>query len=218
MSGSRRKLRVLDPMMGSGTVLVAARAKGHYAIGVDIDPLAVLISRVWSTAVKTKAVRACAARVLSRARRDFRHRNLRDAYPAHADSETKRFIRYWFDPYARRQLASLAGAIRRCRNKSARNVLWCAFSRLIVTKQAGVSLALDLAHSRPHKYFDVAPIKPFQNFLRAVDRVLEGCLSSTTENRGPSPLVRLGDARRLPVRDGSIDLVLTSPPYLNAID
>jgi tRNA G10 N-methylase Trm11 len=28
----------------------------------------------------------------------------------------------------------------------------------------------------------------------------------------------LGDARKLPLADGSIDLVLTSPPYLNAID
>ena len=27
-----------------------------------------------------------------------------------------------------------------------------------------------------------------------------------------------GDARDIPLRDGSIDLVLTSPPYLNAID
>lgn len=218
VSDSGRKLRVLDPMMGSGTVLVAARAEGHYAAGVDIDPLAVLISRVWGTAIEKKAAKKCAVRVLSRAHRDFRGRNLRDAYPERADRETKRFIRYWFDPYARRQLASLASAIRRCRNKNARNVLWCAFSRLIITKQAGVSLALDLAHSRPHKYYSVAPIKPFENFLRAVDRVLENCLSSTEANRGPEPDIRLGDARRLPIRDGSIDLVLTSPPYLNAID
>lgn len=28
----------------------------------------------------------------------------------------------------------------------------------------------------------------------------------------------VGDARKLPLADGSIDLVLTSPPYLNAID
>ena len=46
VSKSRRRLKVLDPMMGSGTVLVAARAKGHHAIGIDIDPLAVLMAGV----------------------------------------------------------------------------------------------------------------------------------------------------------------------------
>ena len=30
--------------------------------------------------------------------------------------------------------------------------------------------------------------------------------------------MRLGDARRVDMRDGSADMVITSPPYLNAID
>ena len=36
---------VLDPMTGSGSTLVAARKHGHKGHGVDIDPLAVLMSR-----------------------------------------------------------------------------------------------------------------------------------------------------------------------------
>ena len=50
LADSDRQLRVLDPMMGSGTVLAMARAYGHRAYGVDLDPLAVLIARVWTTA------------------------------------------------------------------------------------------------------------------------------------------------------------------------
>jgi DNA modification methylase len=218
VSGSRRRLRVLDPMMGSGTVLVAARAKGHYAVGVDIDPLAVLISRVWTTAIDKSVVRILARRVLSRARKECRSLSTRDAYPKMATHETKRFIRYWFDSHARRQLASLARTISRCRDLKSQDVLWCAFSRLIITKQAGVSLALDLAHSRPHKHYERAPIEPFANFVKAVDRVLENCLSISQTDRGPAAKVRLGDARDLKLKDGTIDLVLTSPPYLNAID
>lgn len=217
-SGGRRKLRVFDPMMGSGTVLAAARAKGHYALGTDIDPLAVLISSVWITAIDKTRIRKTAKAVLSRARKVFNVTPAGNAYPAGAHGETKAFIRYWFDPYARRQLCCLARTIGQCRNAHVRNVLWCAFSRLIITKQAGASLALDLAHSRPHKAFYKAPIKPFSHFLKSVGRVLDNCISTADKNRGPAAYARLGDARNLRLRNSSIDLVLTSPPYLNAID
>ena len=125
---------------------------------------------------------------------------------------------YWFDGYARRQLASLSIAIARVRDETTRNVLLCALSRLIITKSSGASLAMDLSHSRPHKKFRRAPVKPFRKFLEAVDHVAENCVDKKGGDRGPAPRVHLGDARNLPVRDASIDLVVTSPPYLNAID
>jgi hypothetical protein len=34
----------------------------------------------------------------------------------------------------------------------------------------------------------------------------------------PKAMIRRGDARSLPLGDGSVDVVITSPPYLNAID
>src|SRR5436309_2882500 len=40
---------VLDPMAGSGTVLRTASEWGHRAYGYDMDPLAVLMARVWTT-------------------------------------------------------------------------------------------------------------------------------------------------------------------------
>jgi hypothetical protein len=143
---------------------------------------------------------------------------LKDAYPRGADAETKRFIRYWFDGRARRQLVALSDAIRRVRKMDVRDVLWCAFSRLIIAKQAGASRAMDLAHSRPHRAFDRAPVEPFRKFLSAVDHVLKNCLSQRETARGRAPIVRTGDARDLKLREASVDLVLTSPPYLNAID
>src|SRR3972149_6199922 len=72
--------------------------------------------------------------------------------------------------------------------------------------------------SRPHKSFNTAPIKPFNNFIAAVDRVLENCISYSSVERGPAPVIKQADARKLPIRNGSVDFVLTSPPYLNAID
>jgi hypothetical protein len=218
MSDTNETLRVLDPMMGSGTVLAMARSKGHKGIGFDVDPLAVLIAKVWTTAFNPDEIRDKANDVLDAAKENFKSLSERDAYPLHADEETRQFVRYWFDGYARRQLTALALTIGRLRCEITRNVLWCAFSRLIISKQAGASLAMDLPHSRPHKAFDRAPTKPFRKFLAATERVLLNGIDKNTFARGPAPTIRIGDARKLPLADSSVDMVLTSPPYLNAID
>jgi adenine-specific DNA methylase len=77
---------------------------------------------------------------------------------------------------------------------------------------------MDLAHSRPHREFTRAPIKPFNRFISAVHTVVSNCPKSGSGALGPSTVVKQGDARKLVIESDSIDLVLTSPPYLNAID
>jgi hypothetical protein len=209
---------VLDPMMGSGTVLAMARAQGHRGIGFDIDPLAVLISKVWTTAFDPDEIRDEANSVLEDSWAEFRNLSVADAYPMNADEETGQFIRYWFDGYARRQLAALSMRIHTSKSEITRNALWCAFSRLIISKQSGASRAMDLSHSRPHRTFGTAPEKPFNKFLSAVERVIANGINKNSPDVGAEPTIGMGDARRLPLQDNSVDLVLTSPPYLNAID
>jgi DNA modification methylase len=218
LASLKRGSRVLDPMVGSGTVAAIARLHGHRAVGFDVDPLATLIARVWTRPIDLKLVRACALKVRERARILARDISTGEAYPRDSDAETREFLRYWFDPYSRRQLAALAISIGSIREDDVREALWCAFSRLIIAKQSGASLALDLAHSRPHRVFDLAPIKPLTCFVEAVERMLRGCIDKRARYRGPMASICIGDARRLPVDSESVDLVFTSPPYLNAID
>jgi hypothetical protein len=213
----RRPLKVLDPMMGSGTVVALAQVRKHRAIGIDIDPLAALIAEVWTTPANSEMIRATAARVLKAAMRVAQTTKASDAFPTSADAPTRQFIRYWFDCRARRQLFALSDRIMSVRNRSCRNVLWCALSRLIIAK-TGASRALDLVHSRPHRYFSKAPVLPFEKFMAAVHTVMDNVPKKFSRNANPRADVRLGDARNTNIRSKSIDLVLTSPPYLNAID
>ena len=218
ISGDKTSMRIIDPMSGSGTALAVAQASGHKAVGVDTDPLAVLISRVWTTAIDPVALKNEATAALTKAHKTFASLRTCDAYPKGSDEETRRFIRFWFDRRARRQLASLAEVVSGIDDETIRDALWCAFSRLIITKRSGASRAMDLSHSRPHRVFKRAPSEPFPNFMLAAERVAGGCIDGRLHDPAPTVSIHEGDARNLRLGSNSADLVLTSPPYLNAID
>lgn len=217
LGANKKRLRVLDPMMGSGTVMAVAAHKGHKSIGFDLDPLAVLIARVWTTPIDTMKFEKLAEKIYAAAKKRARTLRDRDAYPKNADPDTKAFVRYWFDPLARKQLTALSDSIKEVRSRRLREALWCAFSRLIITKSAGASRAMDLSHSRPHRVFERAPVKPLSKFILAARHVAQSIKPSNKSNE-PTSLLKKGDARRMPLRASSVDLVITSPPYLNAID
>jgi DNA modification methylase len=213
-----RSLTVLDQMSGSGTTLVCARAKGHQAIGCDTDPLALLIARCWCYNINPEKLRERAEIIVDRARRLSETFSSEEAYPQSADQETRRFLDYWFDSINRKQLTALSKCIRRVRSAVERDLLWCALSRLIITKKIGVSLAMDVSHSRPHKVYEEAPVQAFNKFTPAVDYIVKKAPFHDDNINAPNVRIQYGDARLLPFKESSADVIITSPPYLNAID
>lgn len=210
-------IRVLDPMSGSGTTLATARKLGHSAIGFDTDPLAITIARSWCTDVQSVKFDKIADAVLDKAKQRYKKMPLGKAYPLGSDEETHAFIRFWFDDTNRRQLAALSREISSIKETKIRTLLWCAFSKLIITKSKGVSRALDISHSRPHRFYTIAPLKAFDGFPKAVKSIISSA-PFTGEETLPAVKITQGDARHLPLDAASVDMVVTSPPYLNAID
>lgn len=213
-----KSLKILDPMTGSGTTLVVARLKGHKAIGFDRDPLAVLIAKAWVSNIDGERIVKKATEVLVKAERKAAAMDLHEAFPDGVDEETKTFIKFWFDDENRKQLTALANSIKAVRDEKTRNILWCAFSRLIITKKSGVSLAMDVSHSRPHRAYETAPYKAFDKFILAVTHIVKCAPFNSGSRKRPLASVSSADARKMPLKKGEIDLIVTSPPYLNAID
>lgn len=213
---------VLDPMAGSGTVLRQALSLGHTAIGFDMDPLAVLMSRVWTAHFDADVVRAELESVLSEAATV----DLRSARLAWQDDETLEFIRYWFGAAQRRELTRLAivfdrrrKSIRSILRRSALDILQVALSRIIVTKEQCASLARDTSHSRPHRVALVSDYDVVDGFKRSAAQLLTRLVNNQSANHEHGQVqVTLGDARSISLQDRSVDAIMTSPPYLNAID
>lgn len=211
---------VLDPMAGSGTAIRHASLAGHRALGFDLDPLAVLISRVSSQTIDTEEVEDLADDVLDR----VEHLRLHDVVLPWIDCcpETRDFVGYWFGPRQRNTLRKFAYALLEFdraavgMEKRHLDVLRVALSRTIITKEAGASLARDVSHSRPHKVQDQSDFDVVKGFKRSIAQVIEFLEAESPQQNA---VVRRGDARHLKaIEDRSVDLVLTSPPYLNAID
>ncbi len=209
---------VLDPMVGSGTSLVAARRAGHTAVGFDLDPLAVLLSRASTTTFEAGRLERAAVRARERAAQYYCRGAGCPRFPETADEETRDFIRRWFDETNQRQLTALSIGISGERDRDLRQLLWCGLSRLVIAKTSGASLARDLPHSRPHLDPNVEPSRPLSRFDDAVKEIGRRSPFRGAHGRNPDADVQLGDARHLPLARDSVDLVLCSPPYVNAID
>lgn len=218
LEGIRRNSLVLDPMVGSGTVVRHALALGHRAIGFDMDPLAVLMSRVWTSPIDAGVVK----RELENLIEEARAVDLRSSRLDWQDAETTEFVHYWFAPKQRRVLGRLAVVLARLRatrlgeaRRLAVDVLHVALSRIIVTKEQCASLARDTSHSRPHRVADDNDYDVLLGFRRSTAALLDRLQEHALRRRAH---IALGDARSLTLEDHSVDYILTSPPYLNQID
>lgn len=199
---------ILDPMSGSGTVLRAGVENGNFCLGFDLDPLATLMARVWTSRLSEGLVQE-AKKVVEAAKA------LGDVAPPWGESAaTQAFAEFWFEERQRKELTALSYVLARYEGVH-RHALMLALSRLIITKEKGASIARDTSHSRPHRVFFGNDFDVFHALPVAAKRIEDRLAAQDIFGTAK---IELADARSLPLERGSVDAVITSPPYLNAID
>jgi len=204
--------RVLDPFCGSGTVLVEARVAGLEAMGVDLNPLAVRLARLKTDPLDTDLrqslfLMGTELRVRSEERVMARE-NVRAELPP--------WELRWYEPHVLKEMAGLLASIREVKEPVLREALEMVFSSLVIKFSRQRS---DTSEEVVEKRIRKGLVSEF--FERKVLELCErlGTLEAEAAP-GPTPEVVQGDARWLRdlVARGSVDLVMTSPPYGGTYD
>ena len=235
---------VSDPFCGSGTTLVAGLALKRRVVGSDIDVLAGMISELKCAARPTPHYQQWQKRFERKLRDVFRdiESGWSDALTLRAGEEisfpsiqfklpTLPIIEYWFPPRLRAALAAISKAAHECHDPHFENVALVTLSAAVIAKWPNsLSYAMDIDHTRPHRRIRRFQLtKVLETYLKRLDRTITclGSLGETFQEIGiqenSSDLYRVicpHDARKplSSVSDESQTLIVTSPPYFNAVD
>jgi SAM-dependent methyltransferase len=218
---------VVDPFCGSGTALVEARAAGRAAVGVDLNPLAVLVARA-----KTWTVPAARRKQLHRvgheitglvlaagkaARRAQAAAEAPLRRPAGFDPNARnRRLARWFAPHVRRELELIAWHLDELRASDAElaDVLTACLSAILYKVSSRASDTDPTWVDR-----NVPRGAAARHFAGRVELLAAG-LHDLARVPGAPPRIVEQDARRLGevVAAGSAAGVVTSPPYAGTYD
>jgi len=188
---------VLDPFCGSGTTLLACKENGINSIGFDAMPVSVFASQVKTAEYRPAQLEYWANEVFAE-----KFTKLKRMMPPN--------IQRFFSPYAMDDIEFFRNRLNLVESPGAKAFLTLALIRTAMRisyawKDGGVLKV------RKH------PVPPFRKFYqRTVKRMIRD-VKKHQIGKGKA-IAMLGDARKMKLRDGSVDAVITSPPYINNID
>ncbi len=203
---------VVDIFAGCGTTLVESKVHGRRSIGVDINPVARIITRAKITPIEPD--------LLSVRREAFLERLKQ--YDASQKYYRKMHARidYWFRENEKNKIAFLHKKIRLVRDESLRDFYLCALSNILKPcsrwLQSGTKPQID-----PLRDENIAdPFSRFEQQTKHMERQNRKFHEELKNSRfmGTSCQIRKGDARATGIRKESVGAVITSPPYVTSYE
>jgi len=202
---------VADPYSGSGTILTESMNRGLNFMGIDINPLAILLCRAKAGPFFIEALQKRIKEVKSAIEADKGH-NVEVNFP----NRDK-----WFRGDVQIALSRIKRAITRERAIWTRRFLWIALAETIRLTSNSRTSTFKL-HTRPEEEIKERKIDVLDIFNKAVDRNFKLLKEQASYLRKKGWLYRgyyrgcveilLNDIREIQC-DKKCDIIITSPPY-----
>lgn len=201
---------VADIFAGCGTTLVEAKIHGKSSIGVDINPVAQLITKVKTKPLQPQAINEEYNRLLA----SFELFNPEDF----KDIQVHERIDYWFFQKEKEEIAFLYRMIGKIENEDFRNFFLVGLSNILKNCSRWLQ-----SSTKPQIDPTKKPAEPFSAFATQCKKMMKqndayymhllqnGYLNVPCE-------IMLEDARNTTISDNSIGTIITSPPYVTSYE
>ncbi|WP_238006152.1 DNA methyltransferase [Dactylosporangium sp. AC04546] len=189
---------VLDPWNGSGTTTLAAQAIGLKSVGVDLNPIANLVAQ-FRAQTGPAAVH----------QPPVRHRRKINSNDPLLD---------WLHPTTTGRIRDWTETLRERKDGSA-ILAFLALFRVVrtITKRFEGSNPTWVRRARNDEEIVKLAARQLDELIVIEQQTLLDRLRGEAPTRAPA-LIATGSSTKLPLGDASIDVILTSPPYLTRID
>jgi DNA modification methylase len=224
----RKKIKnavILDNFGGCGTTAVEARLHDYKIFSVDYNILATLIAKVKSTPLNPVILKKYSENFLIKIEKEFSSKNPKSLLPNFPD-QTK-----WFHKDVLKELGIIFYHIKNLEmfspekyfnHSQFKDFLLVAFSSILikVANPTNFNFVTDNMLPKKERYVDVYKI--FKETLYSMIEQM-GNFYNKIKNKEPSlSKIYCYDSRKLTdingLTENSVDLAITSPPYLNGLD
>ena len=206
-----KTLGVNDPFMGCGTTIVSAISRGFIASGTDVNRIAFLITKVKATPIQPEYLAKKISAFLSALSQDIE--------PLIPQNHIER-IKYWFSDEIANDLGRILRAINEEEEEIVRDFFLVAFSHILKTCSVWLQTS-----TKPTRDPSKQPAKPFdalRRHLRKMQRGNEAFYNivppKTREHLGEYLQIKIGDARKQAAPDASVELIVSSSPYVTSYE
>ncbi|MXZ44475.1 MAG: site-specific DNA-methyltransferase [Gammaproteobacteria bacterium] len=228
----------LDPFNGAGTLVVEAVANDRNAIGLDVDPLAVFVSRVKSTRLSPSVIDKHTHELLQKIQKRFSDDKLLQKNILN-DIDERAYVRrlkaedlepppipkldHWFRKSVIVQLARIKSLVDSMDvDEDVRNFFLLCFASIIrkCSNADPVPVSgLEVTSYMRQKEAEGRAIDVERIMIQTIQNCLVGA-KEYFESTNPDTTVvnEIFDARNLADSEFYAEVVITSPPYQNAVD
>ena len=197
---------ILDPFTGSGTTLLEAAINGNNSYGIEIDEVAKLISRVKTEKYNKKEVKSIQdefEKIISE------YDNIKEYRVPEIDN-----LEHWFPKENIQELGKILQQINEIDNVKIKNFFKVCFVSII--KKCSYT---DDSSPKPYVSSKIKkiPANPKDEFIKIYNKYYKGIEDlAKIKNFGEVEILK-GDALNFDL-ETKVNLVITSPPYINAFD
>ena len=214
------RAHINDPFMGSGTTIVTAISKGFEASGTDINKISHLITKVKSKPIEPIYLERKVKQFLSKLSfLDPSQNVLYDTSikPIIPEKHIEK-IDYWFSTEHKNQIGTVLSVISSEQDETIREFFGVAFSNIL--KNCSVWLK---SSTKPTRDLNKKPTNPYSAIRRHLMKMQRGNEQFYNAVRYPDKCekylnIRVGDAKEQPVGNNSVDLIVSSSPYVTSYE